>query len=130
MELVTLMLLAVFLITWIFFLRRFEWTIKEIRSICERPSGYIKLAQLLFLMMVTVSFVALLVYYFFYNEQTSKLDVFLTIIVGFMGTIVGFFFKDSALDKLDPKIKDAAKKSERLLEKAERILKANKPKMK
>ena len=96
----------------------FKWIIKESRSICENEGGYIKLMQLIFVLLVLASFFVLLVYNLIYRETTSKLDIFLTVIVGLMGTIIGTFFSERSMQsiKIDRDLKKKA-----LSEKAAKI---------
>jgi len=35
-----------------------------------------------------------------YKETTSKLDIFLTVIVGLMGTIIGTFFSERTMESI------------------------------
>ena len=73
---------------------------ERIRNICKDESGYIKLMQSLFVALVFFSFFILLVYTLFNESTTSKLDVFLTVIVGLMGTIVGTFFSEKSMESI------------------------------
>ena len=95
-----LLLLCIFLIVLIFSMRNFKWVISEIRGICEDESGYVKLIQLMFVGLVFTSFFMLLVYNLINKETTSKLDIFLTVIVGLIGTIIGTFFSEKSMESL------------------------------
>ena len=87
---------------------------KEIRDICENESGYMKLIQLIFVMLVLISFFILLIFNLVFREQTSKLDVFLTVIVGLMGTIIGTFFSERSMESIK---KDRDKKRKAIIQK-------------
>jgi len=95
-------------------MRNLRWITKEVRSICENESGYVKLIQLLFILLVFVSFFLLLVYNIIYRETTSKLDIFLTVIVGLMGTIIGTFFSERTMESIK---KDRDRKRKTIIEK-------------
>lgn len=84
----------------IFLIINFNWLLKELRSICQDESGYIKLIQLIFILLVLASFLILLVFSIVHEEKTSKLDVFLTVIVGLMGTIIGTFFSETTMESI------------------------------
>ena len=89
MNIIILIITCIALIILNFTLRNFKWIVKEIRNICKDETGYIKLIQLLFVLMIFGSFITLLIYNFFHRDITSKLDIFLTVIVGLMGTVIG-----------------------------------------
>ena len=95
-----LLLLCTFLIVLTFLILNFKWIIREIRSICKDESGYVKLIQLIFIVLVLLSFFILLIYNLVYRELTSKLDIFLTVIVGLMGTIIGTFFSERTMESI------------------------------
>lgn len=114
MEIKFLLLLCVFLIVLIFLMRNFKWIIKEIRNICEDESGYVKLIQLIFVLLVLTSFFILLIYNLIYRETTSKLDIFLTVIVGLMGTVIGTFFSERSMESIK---KDRDKKRKAIIKK-------------
>jgi uncharacterized protein YneF (UPF0154 family) len=81
-------------------MRNFKWITNEIRCICKDESGYVKLIQLMFVVLVFTSFFILLVYNLINEETTSKLDIFLTVIVGLIGTIIGTFFSEKSMESL------------------------------
>ncbi|MBI5001917.1 hypothetical protein HZC31_00875 [Candidatus Woesearchaeota archaeon] len=89
---IVLFLLCTFLLLFIFFFARFEWIIKEARHICSLPSGYFKLGQITLLSFSVIIFIILLIHNLIIERETSSLDIFLTVIVGFLGTIFGMFF--------------------------------------
>ncbi len=89
----------------IFLIIKCEWIIKTIREICKEPEGYIKLIQTTFFLFAIISFSILLFYFIIKPNSTDKLDIFLTIIVGFLGTMIGFFFSDRAMEKISKDIK-------------------------
>ena len=99
-------------------MKNIKWITKEIRSICKDGDGYVKLIQLIFVGLVFASFIILLIYNLINPELTSKLDIFLTVVVGLMGTIIGTFFSERALDVIK---KESELKSKALTGKATRI---------
>jgi len=100
MEIEFLLLLIIFLVVLLFLINNLKWIIGEIRNICKDESGYIKLIQLIFVLLVLSSFFILLIYNIMYKETTSKLDIFLTVIVGLMGTIIGTFFSERTMESI------------------------------
>jgi len=107
-----------FLIVLIFLMNNLKWIIKELRNVCEDESGYIKLIQLVFVLLVLASFFGLLIYNLIYRETTSKLDVFLTVIVGLMGTIIGTFFSERTMGSIK---KDRDRKRKAIIEKLTKL---------
>jgi len=115
MELIKFLLLfCAFLIILIFLMVNSKWIIRELRSICQDEIGYIKLIQLVFVLLILVCFFILLIENIFNKEITSKLDIFLTVIVGLMGTIVGTFFSERSMESIK---KDRDKKRKVIIEK-------------
>jgi|TARA_B100001971_G_C18112670_1_gene495083 L-cystine uptake protein TcyP (sodium:dicarboxylate symporter family) len=124
MELIqALLLISILLIVLIFLMTNFKWIIRELRDICQDEGGYIKLIQLIFVLLVFASFFVLLVYNLFYRESTSKLDIFLTVIVGLIGTIIGAFFSERTMESIkmdrDFKRKVMIEKKQKIGEKIE-----------
>jgi len=74
--------------------------IREIRDICRDEGGYVKLMQFVFVLLILTCFFLLLIYNLFLRETTSKLDIFLTVIVGLMGTIMGTFFSERTMESI------------------------------
>ena len=108
------LLLVIILIALIFIMRNLHWIVSEVRSICRDESGYVKLIQLMFVVLVLGSFFLLLIYTFLSPEPASKSDIFLTVIVGLMGTIVGMFFSERTMESI---AKDRDKKRKVIIEK-------------
>ncbi len=106
------------LIVLIFLIRNCDWLLKELKSICQDESGYIKLIQFIFITLVLSSFLMLLLFSIIHEEKTSKLDVFLTVIVGLMGTIIGTFFSETTMESIK---KDRDRKKQALLRMAGKI---------
>src|SRR3989344_1986254 len=96
----SLLIVCIFLIVLIFLMRNIRWIIKEIRDTCEDESGYMKLIQFIFVILVLTSFFILLIFSLIFRESTSKLDIFLTVIVGLMGTIIGTFFSERSMESI------------------------------
>ena len=124
MELIqALLLISILLIVLIFLMTNFKWIIRELRDICQDEGGYIKLIQLIIVLLVFASFFVLLVYNLFYRESTSKLDIFLTVIVGLIGTIIGAFFSERTMESIkmdrDFKRKVMIEKKQKIGEKIE-----------
>jgi|TARA_Y100000310_G_scaffold28368_1_gene27002 uncharacterized protein YneF (UPF0154 family) len=118
MENIFLLLLCILLLITLFLILNFKWIVKETRSICEDESGYVKLIQLFFILLVLFSFFILLIHSLNSNEVTSKLDIFLTVIVGLMGTIIGTFFSDRTMESIK---KDRDRKRREIIKKSAKI---------
>ena len=118
MENIFLLLLCILLLITLFLILNFKWIVKETRSICEDESGYVKLIQLFFILLVLFSFFILLIHSLNSNEVTSKLDIFLTVIVGLMGTIIGTFFSDRTMESIK---KDRDRKRRKIIKKSAKI---------
>jgi len=114
----SLLIVCIFLIVLIFLMRNIRWIIKEIRDTCEDESGYMKLIQFIFVILVLTSFFILLIFSLIFRESTSKLDIFLTVIVGLMGTIIGTFFSERSMESIK---KDRDKKRRALIQKAVKL---------
>lgn len=118
-QLISILLLSsIILIVIIFLMRNLHWIISQIRSICENEVGYIKLIQLVFVLLVFSSFLLLLIYNLIYKENTSKSDIFLTVVVGLIGTIVGTFFSERAMESIK---KDRDRKRKVILQKTTQL---------
>jgi len=74
--------------------------------------------QLVFVLLVLSSFFGLLIYNLIFRETTSKLDVFLTVIVGLMGTIMGTFFSERTMESIK---KDRDRKRKAIIEKMTKL---------
>ncbi len=89
--------ISLILIMLIFIMRNFENIVKNLRDICEEPSGYFKFGQILIMFFVIFSFLSILLYDIFVGTRiVSSIDILLTVTVGLLGTIVGLFFGSRA----------------------------------
>lgn len=86
------------------------YPIKEIRDICEKPTGYLKLAQLVIIFFALGGFGILLLYTLFFDKDFIDPNIFMTVIVGLIGTIVGMFFSESAMRQIELKKEEAEQK--------------------
>jgi len=108
-----LLLVVVLLISFIlfFFLINLKWAVKTIRSICSPANhgGYTKLIQLFLVGILSSMFVLIFFYYLLNHETVDRIDIFLTVIVGWLGAIIGRFFGERAMENLDNDRKNYAK---------------------
>lgn len=105
MRLWILLLLILVLIVYIFLLRNVAWIVRTIRKIASYGNigGYTKLVQLWFVLLLTALFAGIVLYYILVPEKVSRIDVILTVVVGWLGLIIGRFFGEEAMQKLDIK---------------------------
>ena len=92
-SLIHLTILSIIFILLIFFMRNFNYIVKQIRKISEEPSGYFKFGQIIILFFAIFVFLSILIYNMFIDpKEVSSISVFLTVVVGILGTIIGLFF--------------------------------------
>jgi len=94
-------LVAVISLFLIILLITFKWLIKEIREVCYELLGYVKLNQLILTGVTVLIFLAIFVNTWLYPTKVEKIDLFLTVIVGFLGTMIGYFFKEGMLERIE-----------------------------
>jgi hypothetical protein len=61
MEIIYLLILILAILAFLFFTFHFQWSIKELRDICSNESCYLKLIQLIFVLLIFGSFAILLI---------------------------------------------------------------------
>src|SRR3989344_5433282 len=101
----TLMLLFMLLLSSLFFLMliNIKWFVATIRDIARDENGYTKLIQVSLTGLLCSIFLAVIIYYFINPGTVDRVDVILTVVVGWLGAIVGGFFSDKAMNNLEDK---------------------------
>ncbi len=87
-------------ITVFFFLLNLKWCVNKIRDICDNPIGYTKFIQLLLILLLSSLFVLIFLYYLIKEGQVNRIDIFMTVIVGWLGAIIGSFFGERSMENL------------------------------
>lgn len=87
-------------ITLFFFLINLKWCVDKIRDICNNPIGYAKFIQLLLIGLLSFLFVLIFFYYLINAGQVDRIDIFMTVIVGWLGAIIGSFFGEKSMENL------------------------------
>ena len=102
------------------FIFNFKWCINCIRDIAspKNHGGYTKLVQILFIVMLISVFILIVVYYFYSNSKVDKIDVILTVVVGWLGLIIGSFFGEKSMEQLNESRKV---NTEKLVNKIDRL---------
>lgn len=101
-----------------------KWCVKTIREIAspENQGGYTKLIQISLILLLCTIFVIIFFYYLFDKGMVNKIDIILTVIVGWLGAIIGRFFGERAMETLEEKRQLSAKKADFLIEKYYNLL--------
>lgn len=98
-----LLLIYIFIILLFLFIVNFKWCINTLRSIAspKNQSGYIKLIQMGIIFTLIAVFCGVLVYYIMNPCKVDRVDIILTVVVGWLGLIIGRFFGERAMEHLD-----------------------------
>ncbi len=98
-DLVMLFVLVFSIITF-FFLINLKWCVNRIREICGNSIGYTKFIQLLLICLLSFLFVVIFLYYLINEGTVDRIDIFMTVIVGWLGAIIGSFFGERSMEHL------------------------------
>lgn len=103
MTILTLLLLNLILVFLIILSVNFKWCVNTIREIADSKNrgGYTKLVQIGITSMVIIIFVGIIIYYIIKPAQVDRIDIILTVIVGWLGTIIGKFFGEKAMGQFE-----------------------------
>ena len=101
MYVVFLMVAIVFLLFCIVCLLNFKWCIDTIRDICNSKGGYTKFVQIIFVFILISIFLGILSYYVIRPDKVNKVDVILTVVVGWLGAIIGSFFSETSMQGIE-----------------------------
>ncbi len=83
-----------------FFFLNLKWCVNKIRDICNNPIGYTKFVQLLLIVLLSALFLFIFLYYLTNKGQVDRIDIFMTVIVGWLGAIIGSFFGEKSMGNL------------------------------
>lgn len=90
-----------------FFLINLKWCVYRIRDICNNSIGYTKFIQLLLIGLLSSLFVLIFLYYLTNEGKVDRIDIFMTVIVGWLGAIIGSFFGEKSMENLTTQRKES-----------------------
>lgn len=119
MRLLVIILLYILVILLFLFFVYFKWIINTIRDIASprNQGGYTKLIQVSLTILLSLVFVSVIIYYFLNPSQVDRIDIILTVVVGWLGLIIGRFFGEKAMETLEERRQLEVKKVDFLIEK-------------
>ena len=119
MEILYIITLYFIVILSALFLFNFKWCINTLREIAspKNQGGYTKLVQMALISFLCIIFFLIIRYYIRFPAKVDKLDVILTVIVGWLGLIFGAFFGEKSMENLHEKQEQAVKKTLMVAEK-------------
>lgn len=122
MGILVIIILYIIVILLAIFLFNFKWCIKTIRDIAspKNQGGYTKLVQVYFVFILTIIFLIIVFYYIYSNEKVDKIDVILTVVVGWLGLIIGGFFGEKSMENLHEKQELGIKRAWTLIDRYKR----------
>jgi len=105
MSITFLIIANIILIILIFFLINFKWCVKTIREICHsgNEGGYTKFIQTIIVMVLILIFIGIIIYYIIDKQKVDRIDIVLTVIVGWLGAIIGRFFGERSMEQFEQK---------------------------
>jgi len=77
--------------------------VKTVRDIARDEAGYTKLLQMFIVSLLSFVFLSVIVYYFLNPGLVDRIDIVLTVVVGWLGAIIGNFFGEKAMAHLEDK---------------------------
>ena len=80
------------------------------------------MVQIFLIVLLSGIFVLIFFYYVFNESQVDRIDIFLTVIVGWLGAIIGKFFGEKAMGNLEVKRKIHTEKVNLVLNKYGNLL--------
>lgn len=98
-----LLLILLFALIIFLFLINLKWCIQTIRDIARDECGYTKLVQISVFFLLSVIFLSIIIYYFLNPAEVDRIDVILTVVVGWLGAIIGSFFGEKGMANLEDK---------------------------
>ena len=125
MSITLLLILYVLVILTAVFLFNFRWIIQQIRQISNQGNkgGYTKLIQISLMGFLCIIFFSVVIYYFKFPSKVDKVDVILTVVVGWLGLVIGGFFGDKSMDDLrKEKEQQGVKRADLLIARYEHVL--------
>ena len=119
MPIILLIILFFTSILFFFLMLHLQWFIKTLREIASlhNPTGYTKLIQICFIFLLTALFAIIVIYYMLYPARVDRIDLILTVIVGWLGLIIGSFFGEKTMENLEERHQLGARKADLLMKK-------------
>ena len=95
-----------------------QWLVRTIRDIASPANhgGYTKLIQMTLIALLCLTFVAIVVYYLKTPEKVDRIDLILTVVVGWLGIIIGQFFGEQSMSVVDEQRKLNLRRAKFLLD--------------
>ncbi len=106
MDYLIMLFVLIWGITTFFFLINLKWCVNRIRDICSNSVGYTKFIQLLLICLLGSLFVIIFLYYLINEGTVDRIDIFMTVIVGWLGAIIGSFFGERSMEHLTTQQKE------------------------
>ena len=103
MSTIILILILIFALVLFSFLINMKWLMKTLREIAKDECGYTKLIQISLIALLIITFLTIIIYYLFHPSQVDRIDIILTVVVGWLGAIIGNFFGEKAMGNLEDK---------------------------
>tara|TARA_Y100000310_G_scaffold237306_1_gene240592 strand:+ start:1755 stop:2159 length:405 start_codon:yes stop_codon:yes gene_type:complete len=124
MYIISLSLILIFAFITFFFLINLKWCVETIRNISSprNRGGYTKLIQMGLIALLAGLFTIISFYYLLNGGTVDRVDIILTVVVGWLGAIIGKFFGERAMENLDDERKNYAEKMNLVLDKYEHFL--------
>ncbi len=123
MSISMLIILLLFSIFFFFLLINIRWCINTLRDIAREGRGYTKLVQLWVLFLLSSIFLVIVGYYLIKPGNVDRIDIILTVIVGWLGAIIGSFFGEGAMDRLEGERNDYARKMNTVIDQSTNFIK-------
>tara|TARA_Y100000034_G_scaffold35645_2_gene43752 strand:- start:11398 stop:11832 length:435 start_codon:yes stop_codon:yes gene_type:complete len=125
MSILTIILLYLLVIFSFIIFINFKWCIKTIRDIAKpsNEGGYIKFIQTIIIGVLILCFLGILIYYVEHPSKVDRIDILLTVIVGWFGLIIGAFFGEKTMENLSQKYELNVEKYKTHIEKKEILIK-------
>ena len=120
MSIIIIIFLYVFVLIFFFLFINLKWCINTLRSIAnyKNKGGYTKLIQMGLVFVLVSVFLIIIIHYIRNPEQVSRIDIILTVIVGWLGAIISSFFGEKSMENLDEARKNNTEEFKNRLESA------------
>lgn len=105
MSTLVIVLILFFSFTLFSLLINLKWCVKTIRDIAKDQIGYTKFIQICLVCLLSSIFLIIIFYYILNPSKVDRIDIILTVIVGWLGAVIGSFFGEKAMVALEDKRK-------------------------
>lgn len=124
METILIVSLGIFSLTLFFVLINLKWCVNTVREISSSRNrgGYAKLIQMWIIFMLSLIFIVIFFYYLLNKGTVDKVDLILTVVVGWLGAIIGRFFGEKVMENLEEKRTSSVRQMVKDLQKKQLII--------